>query len=98
MWVRIPPRLAIMENPMHFKQYRPAFFDPFADWPELEEGHAATMAELHAVPFVARWMSEPEFRRLSVSSGRYLMAEVGQNHWVIAYVDDALAELPEWGG
>jgi len=69
---------------MKVRQYRPACFTGF----ENEEAEANTLEELVEIPWVARWMRDEGFYRLSVSCNT-LMAEMdGGRHWyVIAFLD-----------
>lgn len=63
----------------------------------------ATIAELEAIPFVARWKSSPAFTRFS-KSRHWLMAEFGATEkapagsfHVVGYLHDPGAvDLPEW--
>lgn len=57
---------------------------------------AANLAELRALPFVASWETEPDFKRWEESDG-HLMAIVGEKYWVAAYLENpALYGLPKW--
>ena len=63
----------------------------------------ATLAELLAVPFVARWKENTGFIRFSKSE-ECLMAELGPStrnpegaYWVVGFLrDPAAVDLPKW--
>jgi hypothetical protein len=66
--------------------------DPAADFDTLDA--------LRAVPFVRRWIEDPQFRRLSISgphgAEHLLMAEMADgNYWVVGYMQQP-APLPRW--
>lgn len=84
------------------RQHLPGFIDV----PREPDATFTTLAELLAVPWVARWADRPDFVRWSAGDGHsvyhaYLMAEVEGSYWVVAYLGgdglalDALG-LPKW--
>ncbi len=77
-------------------QYRPAYFDGF----DTRVDEVNSTAELLALPYVARWTTEPAFHRFS-QSANHLMAELkgGREWWVVAIIgggDVGFPDLPTW--
>jgi hypothetical protein len=78
---------------MKITQHIPGFVDTRKP---PQEGEFTTLAELEAIPFVARWKDE-DLQRFSVSDGRYLMAEMNDgNFWVVGYLSGGTPDLPVW--
>lgn len=88
---------------IHYKQYRPSFFEGF----ENEEGEVETVVELLRLPWVDKWARGPQFHRFSHSrddeypTNGKLIAEFDDGYiwWVVAKVwDDGieLCGLPDW--
>jgi hypothetical protein len=81
-------------------QHIPSFVD-CRDAPESRTFE--TLAELEAVPFVARWKTVTGFLRFSKSE-ECLMAEIAPDkrdpagaHWVVGFLrDPAAVDLPQW--
>jgi len=82
-------------------QHIPAFVETMGEPPP--RAAFSTLAELEAVPFVARWKTRAAFIRYS-KSDNVLMAEYGPtekepvgSHWVIGFIRDiSSVELPQW--
>ena len=63
-----------------------------------------TVDELEQVEFVKRWMSKPEFVRLSKGRGTLMVEQNDNTYWAIAFIKNLeglptdLSELPlpEW--
>ena len=88
---------------IHYKRYRPAFFEGFTS----EEGEVETVAELLSIPWIDSWSKEPGFHQFSLSrddlypTNGNLMAELDDGYlwWVVAKVwddDIELCSLPLW--
>jgi hypothetical protein len=81
------------------KQHIPTFVDTDRDPPDRAE--FSTLAELEAIPFVARWKMNADgdtFHRFSKSEN-CLMAELngGRDFWVVGFIADPDAvNLPIW--
>ena len=58
----------------------------------------STLEDLEGVEFVKRWIDTKDFYRLSVSDGRFLMAELeeGRHWWVIGILREPVDFLPTW--
>lgn len=81
----------------YISQHIPAFVETDS---APERAEFASLAELLAIPFVARWASDPDFYKFSIRDG-HLLAEQrgGRSWWVIGRVsDDAPDCLPRWDG
>lgn len=65
----------------------------------LHDDTVADVAAVLALPWVARWASEPGFYRWSLGPALELMAEMdgGDQWWLVAHVSgDPAVELPPW--
>jgi hypothetical protein len=72
----------------------------FMDFEPEPAAEFETLDELRAVPFVRRWVEDPQFRRLSLAGPHgdeyLLMAEMADaSHWVIGYLREPVA-LPQF--
>lgn len=81
-------------------QHIPTFVDYREAHPQAE---FITLAELEAVPFVAKWKDRPHFLRFSKSRNA-LMAEFSPSdekpsgsYWVVGFLGDPTSvDIPEW--
>lgn len=79
---------------IHVKQRFPNFFSGFTP----VEKSISTLQELQEIDFVARWINNPKFDKLSLGPG-ILMAEMNNgSYWAIAFLkgDTASLNLPRW--
>ena len=78
------------------RPHMPGFMDFEPDPP----ADFTTLDELRAVPFVRRWIEDPQFRRLSIShqhgDEHLLMADMADgSFWVVGYLKEPV-DLPAW--
>ena len=78
---------------MTIRRYFPAFFEGF----EEETAAFSTIAELEAVSFVATWLENPEFHRLSLTKDNHLMCELkgGREWFVVGFIAGGRPDLPQ---
>ena len=78
---------------MTIRRYFPAFFEGF----EEETAAFSTIAELEAVSFVATWLENPEFHRLSLTKDNHLMCELkgGREWFVVGFITGGRPNLPQ---
>jgi len=82
-------------------QHIPSFVETRDD--SRKSGEFTTLEELFAVPFVAKWETEPNFLKWS-KSDTCLMAEFSPSeekpagtHWVVGFLKDpSSVDLPYW--
>jgi len=79
---------------MRVRRYRPAYFTGFPD----EEAAVTTLEELTAIPWVASWMTDEKFHRLSVSDHRLMVELDGGRHFYVVALFDGTSDfgLPQW--
>jgi hypothetical protein len=68
----------------------------YVDVDERFEAEIETVGDISKCPWLHRWEEDPNFSRWSRSDA-CLMAEMRDgSHWVVAYMDPVLEELPVW--
>lgn len=85
---------------MRIKQHIPGFCEGYEDL----EAEFNSVEELKAIPWIARWSQEPDFRLFSIYgsqlSGDYLLivefSGSDPKWWTIGFLSEDIKALPRW--